>query len=262
MSDVSFKKQDFKDIYNYKDSSLYYQLGVHNLGGDDRFEAPSFYLESVLSEQLLKVWQREMNKPLHMVDVLSGYGADTLLYTRAFNKQDFAKMWGTPGNLYNIHKPPLFPVKTFGCDSSQNALQYGKDAGIYDENVTVDFNNMTPEVEMLLHEKCREANIFATNSIGYLNDGVFEKLVEWFAEGTEPGLFAIGFVYPFDGVEGGRAQKCYLLGKLDFFNSLPVVYRSPTKDEEQLFEEYHVCGRMVYETWYLTRRCEQIISYN
>ena len=171
-------------------------------------------------------------------------------------------MWGTPGNLYNIHKPPLFPVKTFGCDSSQNALQYGKDAGIYDENVTVDFNNMTPEVEMLLHEKCREANIFATNSIGYLNDGVFEKLVEWFAEGTEPGLFAIGFVYPFDGVEGGRAQKCYLLGKLDFFNSLPVVYRSPTKDEEQLFEEYHVCGRMVYETWYLTRRCEQIISYN
>ena len=166
-------------------------------------------------------------------------------------------MWGTPENMYNIHKPLLFPVKTFGCDSSKFALQYGIDAGIYNETETIDFNNMTPENESLLQQKCREANMLTTNSIGYLHDGVFEKFVDWFAEGTEPGLFVVGLAFPFEGVERGRVQKRYLLEKLDFFDSLSVVYRKPTKSEEQLFEEYRLCGRMAYETWYLTRRCEQ-----
>ena len=169
-------------------------------------------------------------------------------------------MWGTPGNLYNIHKPLLFPVKTFGCDSSENALQYGKDAGIYDEIVTIDFNDMSPKIEILLRQKCREANISTINSLGYLNDGVFEKVVDWFAEGTEPGLFVTAFMYPYDGVDRIRAQKRYLLGKLDFFNSMPLAHRSPTDSEQELLSKgYQMWGRLTYETWYMSRRCEQIL---
>ena len=60
---------------------------MRKLGADERFDMASHYVESVLNEELLKKWQRQMNKPLQMVDILSGYGAETLLNTRAFNKQ-------------------------------------------------------------------------------------------------------------------------------------------------------------------------------
>ncbi|XP_075260941.1 uncharacterized protein LOC142352299 [Convolutriloba macropyga] len=243
MADIIGQKEDFVDVYNYKDSSLYYQLYMHKLGPDEKYDMASEYVLNVLSEELFKVWQRKLEKPLQMVDILSGYGADTLLNTRAYNKQDFAEMWGTPGNMYTIHKPLMFPVHTFGCDMSSLALEYGKDAGIYDETATVDLNNMTSENEFLLHQKCREANISTINSLGYLNDGVFEQIVDWFAEGTEPGLFVTAFMYPYDGVQRIKTQKQYLLEKLDFFNSLPLVHRTPTeKEREQLGKEYGMWG--------------------
>ena len=60
---------------------------MHKLGPDEKYDMASEYVLNVLSEELFKVWQRKLEKPLQMVDILSGYGADTLLNTRAYNKQ-------------------------------------------------------------------------------------------------------------------------------------------------------------------------------
>ena len=185
--------------------------------------------------------------------ILSGLQRANVL--RKVYIQDFERMWSSEETCYRLHKPRQFPVKTFAADKSEPALQYGKDAGIFDQVAAVDFNKPTPEQETILREKCQTANILIMNSLAYLNDGVFEQLLGWFESGKEPGILILAFNYPFDGVDRMRIQKSYLLKRFDFFNSLPLIDREMSEAEvKKLGNEFGVRDRLFYEIWFLTRK--------
>lgn len=164
-------------------------------------------------------------------------------------------MWGSLSTCYTLSKPRQFPVTTFGCDMSKAALEYGLKAGIFDGTAALDLNNLTASQKELVREKCKTANIMTFNSFVYINDGVFEQVMEWFAEGTEPGMLLLGLIYPYDGVERMRSWKKLLLEKFEFFDTVPAANRTLDKQESINYgTEFGCWERSYYDFWYLTRK--------
>jgi len=257
MSDLLEEKEEldsWTDIYHYKNCTKYYNHLLRDRRMIDRCEAAAKYSEKYLTP-MFKSWAAQLGKQLLYVDLLSCYGNDTLTHTNAFYKKDFEKMWASEENCYTLHKPRQFPVKTFAADISAAALQYGREAGIFDETARIDFNDFQPGDEEILRERCRTANILTMNSLAYLNDGVFEQILGWFESGKEPGLLILAFNYPYDGVDRMRIQKYYLLRRFNFFNSLPLIHTTLTEAEkEKLGNDFGVRDRLFYEIWFLTRK--------
>ena len=98
-------------------------------------------------------------------------------------------MWSTENTCYETPKPRQFDCVTWGCDISKNACMYAKKAGIYDEVDVLDLNKMSASETVALQNRCRNANILHINSLGYISDAVLLDIIDWFSEGTEPGMF-------------------------------------------------------------------------
>ena len=171
------------------------------------------------------------------------------------NFQDFDKTWSSESTCETLVKPRQFPVKTLGVDRSENALKFGKKVGVFDDIAVIDFNNLTCSNEQFLEERCKNANILIMNSFVYIDDGIVEQIINWFALGTEPGMIIFGFIYPYDGVERMNQWKKMLLEKFDFFSSVPAVNRVLNEEERSKHgKEYGVWEKSFYEFWHLTRK--------
>ena len=164
-------------------------------------------------------------------------------------------MWGSEDACYTLSKPRQFSVDTFGCDISANACAYGKKAGIFDDVLAADLNNLDESQKILLKERCKNANILIINSMLYLNDGIFEQVIEWFESGTDPGLLILGFVFPYDGIERCKYFKSFLMQRFDFFDSIPAQNRILDEAEGRIYgEQFGTWEQSFYENWILTRR--------
>ena len=169
--------------------------------------------------------------------------------------QDYAAMWGSEATCYTLSKPRQFPCTTWATDLSENAIKYGIAASIFDEGAVLDLNSLDEAQEAEVARRCREANILHINSLCYLNDGVFEKLVQWFSEGSEPGVFIVGFIYPYDGIERMRNWKKCLLQKLQFYDTIPCKNRCLYASEGKVYgEEYGVAKSSFLDIWLMFRK--------
>ena len=168
--------------------------------------------------------------------------------------QDFAKTWASETTCYQLIKPRTFPVETVGVDLSASALEFGKKAGIFDETLKVDLNVLSESESHRLRTKCESANILHINSTIYLNEDVVHRIIDWFADGKEPGLIAFPLVYPFGGRERNYRIRTHLLEKFKFLESVSTIQREVTEAEGQKFgPEFGIWNRLYYDMWYLTR---------
>ena len=79
-------------------------------------------------------------------------------------------------------------------------------------------------------------------------------MIDWFSGGLEPGMIAIGFVYPYDGPERVSRFKQLLLEKLKFFASVPMTNIKLIEREGAKYgPEFGTWKTCYYEMWYLTR---------
>ena len=164
-------------------------------------------------------------------------------------------MWGSEETCFTLPKPRQFPVETFGCDISQNACSYSTKAGIFDDTLVADLNNLNDSQRSSLKNRCRDSNILLMNSLSYVNDGVFDEVLEWFASGTDPGMIIVGFSFPYGGVERCQVFKKKAIEKLDFFNSIPARNRFLDESERQSFgKEFGTWEESFYDCWMLTRK--------
>ncbi len=164
-------------------------------------------------------------------------------------------MWSSDNSCWHLPKPRQFQCRTWACDISRNACEYGHRAGIYDEYDVIDLNKMSPEMQSALRVKCRSANILHINSLGYVEERVLVDIMDWFCEGSQPGLFIIGFAYPYNGIERMHKWKQYALSKFHFFSNLPSASRCLYDSEKEVYgPKYGNWNRSYYDTWFLMRK--------
>ena len=142
-----------------------------------------------------------------------------------------------------------------GFDISENALNFGKEAGIFDETLCVDVNDLSNNEKLILREKCKNANVWIVSSLVYVKNEIFEQLIDSFTSGKEPGVLLVGFYFPFDGTERTNLWKKKLLSELDFFSSVPCFTRELNEEEkEKVGAEFGCWSHGFFELWILTRR--------
>lgn len=247
-------KHNFDDIYNHPTSVRYYHEILIALDLVERNEIAAKYAEMHVLPTFKK-WAEQLGKPLLFLDFLSSFGNDTLIFTNSFHATDFEKMWANEETCHTLSKPRQFPVKTWAADLSSAALNYGLKAGIFDETEVLNINDLSQQQIELVHKKCKDANILTMNSFTYVKDGILEQVLDWFAEGTEPGMLIIGFIYPYDGVDRIKKWKGQILKKYDFFNNIPAQNRLLDENERQKYGTvYGTWTRAYYEYWFVTRK--------
>ena len=164
-------------------------------------------------------------------------------------------MWASEDTCFTLVKPRQFPVEIWATDLSENACKFGVQAGIFDNSIPMNVNEMTPSQREILKQKCQSANILMMNSFSYASDGMLEQILEWFESGTEPGMLVLGFTFPYDGVDRMKSWKSLLLKKFDFFNNVPSFNRLLDENESVKFGvEYGTWDMSYYENWFLTRK--------
>ena len=105
-----------------------------------------------------------------------------------------------------------------------------------------------------LEENCKRANILIMNSLNYIKEDQIHRIIDWFSGGKEPGMIAVGFIYPYDIPERISRYKEHLLEKLKFFGSVSMMNRYLREAEALSFgPEFGTWRRVYYEIWYLTR---------
>lgn len=249
-------KKDFTHVYEHQTPIFYYKEFLVNLTMIEREEILAKYVERTLLPAF-KAWAKEMEKPLSVMDFLGCFGNSTLAITNCFHKEDYEAMWSEENKCYETPKPRQFDCVTWGCDISENACKYAKKAGIYDEVDVLDLNKMSPVETVALQHRCRNANILHINSLGYISEAVLLDVIDWFSEGTEPGVLIIGFAHPYNGLERMRKWKQYALKKLRFFDCIPSASRYLYDSEVESFgPTYGIWEKSYYENWFLMRQVE------
>lgn len=254
MSDLLSVKHDFSEMYNHPTCVKYYHQILHKMKLVNRLEILAKYSEVYLVP-IFRKWAESLGKPLKCAEIFSAYGNDMLAVTNCFYASDFKKMWASEETCFTLSKPRQFPVKTWATDLSENACAFGVKAGIFDDSLPMNLNEMTPHQKAVLKEKCQTANILMMNSFSYAEDGMLEQILEWFESGKEPGMLVLGFTFPYDGVDRMKSWKSLLLKKFDFFNNVPSFNRLLDENEQVKFGvEYGTWDMSYYENWFLTRR--------
>ena len=179
--------QDLTKLYTSVTCVKYYEELMQKSLLVERCEIGAKYCEKYLVP-IFKKWAEQLNKPLNFADLLCCYGNDTLAYAYGYYQKDFEETWSSDDTCYNLVKPRQFPAKTLGIDRSANALKFAKKAGIMDETEKIDFNNMTDSDKTILQQHLKGTNILHINSMAALDDGIVEQIIEWFSQGTEPGI--------------------------------------------------------------------------
>jgi len=114
----------------------------------------------------------------------------------------FAGLHDYPGKallptFQTLSKLRRFECKTLGCDISERALKYGKAAGIFDEIMVVDINNLSTSQEKRLFNALKKAQFVHLGAPGYIDLEHFDYIVETFASGDGYGVLIVTFNYLF-----------------------------------------------------------------
>lgn len=241
------KKQHFDDIYMaetpvpFKEriiDALDYVSDNYNRAVFDRLIHPKVASHSSESN------------PLKVVDLCSCFGNTTLATLHGMSVDDIRKNWKDESSCFEPLKPRQLPAHVTAIDISQNAVDYGKKAGIFDETICVDLNQPSEAQLEKVKQAMSEADvIISTASLVYLEIPTIEMLFQSFSKGLSKGYALVNFLNPFS-LEKSDATKRLLIDHLQFVGStatrhrrLSALERENYPEEEWALLELWVMGR-------------------
>ena len=240
------KKQHFDDIYVAKTPVPFKERILDGLEYvSDDFNRQTF-------DRLILPWAQKASqeRPLRFVDLAACFGNTTMATLYGMGYDSIRENWRDEKACYRIEAERRFPAHTTGIDISDNAMAYGKEAGLFDEAIVADLNAPTTEQDQAVDTAMSEADIvISTAALVYLEPATVRKLVDAFARTDREGYMLVNFLNPF-ALEKADATKRTLLERLDFVGSLASRHRrmSPLEQENYPGEEW-----ALLEVWVLRR---------
>jgi len=239
------KKQHFDDIYMESTPVPFKERIIDALDYiSDNNNRETF-------DRLILPWcEKQGGKAIPYVDLCCCFGNTTLAIAHNMTVAEIRENWKDAQSAMHPLKPRRLNLQTTGIDISENALQYGQNAGIFDQTIQADLNQPSADKEAQVLKAMQEADLLiSTASLVYLQESAIEKLVRAFAEAPREGYCLVNFLNPF-GLEKADLTKRILLQHLQFVGSTATRHRrlSPLEQENYPGEEWSLL-----EIWVLRR---------
>lgn len=242
------KKQHFDDIYMESTPVPFKERIIDALDYiSDNNNRQTF-------DRLILPWcQQQKEKVIPYVDLACCFGNTTLAIAHEMTVDEIRENWQDSETAKTPLKPRRLNLQTTGIDISQNALNYGQNAGIFDRTIQVDLNQPSPDQKKQVETTLNEADILiSTASLVYLEESSIEDLIASFASPSREGYCLVNFLNPFT-LEKADATKRILLKHLSFVGSTATRHRrmSPLEQENYPGEEWSLL-----EIWVLKRHSQ------
>jgi len=239
------KKQHFDDIYvapspvPFKEriiDTLDYISDNNNRATFDRLVLPWF--------------EKQGDRAIPFVDLCCCFGNTTLAIAHNMTVDEIQENWKDEASAAQPLKPRRFNLKATGIDISENAVNYAKNAGLFENVIQADLNNPSPEKKEAVVNAMNEADFFVcTASLPYLEPETVEYLIHAFASASREGYALVNFLNPFT-LDKADATKRLLLNHLEFVGSTATRHRRMSQLEQENYpgEEWSLL-----EIWVLKR---------
>lgn len=242
------KKEHFEDIYVAETPVPFKERILDDLHYvSDNFNRQPF-------DTLILPWAKEKVKeksgPLNFVDLAGCFGNTTMACLNGMTYQDIRANWKDEESAKKVDKPRRFDAHVTGIDISENALAYGKSAGIYDDIIQSDLNDPDADKKAQIDKAISNADIMiSTAALVYLEPEAVERVLDSFAKGSGEGYILANFLNPF-AIESANAAKRALLERFEFCGSMASRHRlmSETERENYPGEEW-----VMLEIWVVKR---------
>jgi len=242
------KKQHFDDIYVAENPVPFKERILDALTYvSDNFNRQTF-------DRLILPWAQSKAKqgaPLQVVDLAGCFGNTTMATLNGMDYEAIRNNWKDAASAQTVSHPRRFDAHATGIDISENALAYGRSAGIYDETIQADLNHPDAATRERLDATLRSANVLiSTAALVYLEPQAVSSLMDAFASGGDDGYLLVNFLNPF-APEAADATKRTLLERFEFVGSMASRHRlmSPLERENYPGEEW-----VMLEIWVLRRK--------
>lgn len=241
------KKQHFDDIYVAENPVPFKERILDDLQYvSDNFNRQTF-------DRLILDWaqSKAAQGPVNFIDLAGCFGNTTMACLNGMDYEAIRDNWKDAQSAQSVSQPRRFQAKVTGIDISENALAYGKSAGIYDETIDVDLNNPDTGKQAQLDQAISEANILiSTAALVYLDTDAVERVLDAFAKGDDEGYLLVNFLNPF-ALEAADSAKRALLERFEFVGSMASRHRLMSAIERENYpgEEW-----VMLEIWVLKRK--------
>ena len=242
------KKQHFDDIYVAENPVPFKERILDALEYvSDNFNRQTF-------DRLILPWAKERTangEPLNFVDLAGCFGNTTMATVYGMDYEAIRQNWADAQAAQRVAAERRFPARTTGIDISANALAYGHSAGLYDQTIEADLNNVDAETRAKLDTTLTNADILiSTAALVYMEPEAIASLLDAFVKGSGEGYMLVNFLNPF-ALEKADATKRMLLERLEFVGSMASRHRrlSPLEQENYPGEDW-----ALLEIWVLRRK--------
>jgi hypothetical protein len=195
-----------------------------------------------------KLQVASQKEPLYCVDLLSAYGDSFLATLYGMSPEEIFSAWADEESSLNLPKPRRFACKTVGIDLSKSALNYGCRAGIFDETMAVNINQLSQSEAQQLSTTLGSAHFVHLGAPGYMDLEQFYFVIDAFAAGKGDGVLIVAFNYVF--MKHHKEFKQYIIKKLKFINCVGGIQRYLLPKEQ----EYYKVSCAYSTTWVMERR--------
>ena len=235
-------KQDWTEIYTARTPVAYRNVLMKDLG----LHAKSGLLWELFEREALD-WIRSLGRPAFCIDILSAYGDSFLASVHGMPPEAILDAWSSEETCETAIAPRSFACKTLGVDLSAEALAYCQRAGIFDDILAGDINNLDRMARQRLEDDVARADYVHLGAPGYIELDTFDWLIDAFARGQQPGYLFVAFNYVF--MKDHRAFKNKIVRALEFVNCVGGVQRALSDREAVHFNVDHAFST----TWVLRR---------
>jgi len=242
------KKQHFDDIY-VESTPVPYKIRIL-----DALEYISDNFNREMFDAHILPWATATTKAtssqLNFVDLCSCFGNTTMATINGMTYEQICENWKDEEACMTIQSPRRFDCNITGIDISNQALAYGKSAGLYDITIACNLNSRESETFAQTVQAMKDADIMlSTAALVYLDLQSIETIVSSFASKDAEGYVLVNFLNPFS-LEKADQTKRILLKHLDFVGSRATRHRrlSPLEQKNYPGEEWSLL-----ELWVLKR---------
>ncbi|WP_071516729.1 class I SAM-dependent methyltransferase [Geitlerinema sp. PCC 9228] len=239
------KKQHFDDIYMESTPVPFKERIIDALDYiSDNNNRETF-------DRLILPWcEQQQGRKIPYLDLACCFGNTTLAIAHNMTVDEIRQNWQDTESAKQPLKSRRLNLQTTGIDISENALNYARNAGIFDRTIQADLNQPSPEKKEEVLQAMGEADILvSTAALVYLEASAIDELISTFAGAPREGYCLVNFLNPF-GLEKADATKRILLKHLDFVGSTATRHRllSDLERENYPGEEWSLL-----EIWVLKR---------
>ena len=239
------KKQHFDDIYVASDPVPFKKRII------DALDYISDDYNRAVFNRLVRPWLEARQGTTSFLDLCCCFGNTTLAVAHQMSVEEIKQNWSDAASAEKPLKPRQFDLTTTGIDISQSATAFTERAGIFDQTLAADLNQMDEEMRGQVMAAMAAADVLiSTAALVYLDLDAVEQLVAAYASAPREGYALVNFLNPFS-LEKSDATKRILLEHLDFVGSTATRHRRMSELEQKNYpgEEW-----ALLEIWVLKRR--------